>query len=126
MLIIWYQSGALDIVERVTTRLQKEVSQLQKDVAKIEFKIDGVTDQMIVEVKLELEREMINVQKELNLKEIATVITRKEAVVVDFEVSNSNGESAVSLDLTLGRASLIVQSLMDMILWDEGSRLNNF
>ena len=53
------------MIEGVTTRLQKEMSQLQKDMANIESKLDGVTNQMRAEIKLELETGMLNVQKEL-------------------------------------------------------------
>ena len=49
------------MVEGLTTRLQKEVTQLQKDVAKIESKLDGVTEQLRAKIKLDLENAKQNV-----------------------------------------------------------------
>ena len=51
------------MAERVTTRLYKEVSQLQKDMAMIESKLDWVTVQMLAEIQLGLKVGMATVQK---------------------------------------------------------------
>ena len=58
------------MAEGISTRLQKDVSQLKKDVDKmgsklvgLESKLDGVADQFKADITLELRRDMENMFK---------------------------------------------------------------
>ena len=115
--IIWYQNGASWYDRGVTTQLQKEVSQLQKDVVKIESKIDGVADQIIAEIKLELERGMINVQKELEkmfvgmLSKVTNVTIGKSIQVMTETGSptdNQKSASGSTAMITTGKEAMVM------------------
>ena len=53
------------MADGVTTRLQRNVTQLQKEVAKFDAKLNGVTDQMRVEIQSEMEKGLLNIQNEM-------------------------------------------------------------
>ena len=46
--------GVFGMAEGVTTRLQKEVGQLQKDMEKVETKLDGMVEQLRAEIRMEI------------------------------------------------------------------------
>ena len=53
------------MAEGVTTRLQKEVGQLQKDMEKVETKIDGMAEQLRAEIRIEIMKGVETLRLEL-------------------------------------------------------------
>ena len=53
------------MVDGVTTRLQKEVNQLQKDVATIESKLDSIQDKLQGEIQLGVEKGLFTIKQDL-------------------------------------------------------------
>ena len=108
------------MADGVTTRLQKDVSQLQKDIAKLESKFDGVTEQMKADIKKELERGMGSVQKELE-KMFAGLISK-----VNIATVANSGSEITNTGSSGGQQKNVEGSSGVMIFWDGGLRSNSF
>ena len=76
----WYQSHFLGMAEGVTTRLQKEVGQLQKDVEKMESKLDGMAEQLQAEIRLEIMKGIETLRLEMVKNGQNASVTTEEAI----------------------------------------------
>ena len=79
------------MAEGVTTRLQKEVGQLQKDVEKMESKLDGMAEQLQAEIRLEIMKGIETLRLEMVKNGQNASVTTEEAI------SGKQGSSVVDL-----------------------------
>ena len=95
--------GVLGMVEGVTTRLQKEVGQLQKDMEKVEVKIDGMAEQLRAEIRLEIMKgmetlclELVKNGQKTNVPDEETSFG-KSVTLIDMESTRNQQKSGVGV-----------------------------